>query len=100
MVDEILARVGLLRHGPLWYVLESEMTVEINHRRHDGFARQVDAHRPGTDRHLTPAADPREMVILDDECRIFDGCAAVASYQPPPFEHGRSPSCRGRLVLR
>jgi hypothetical protein len=45
MVGEILDRVELLGHGPFRDVLESVVAVEINQRRHDGLARQINMRR-------------------------------------------------------
>src|SRR5882762_7944621 len=86
MVDEVLARVKLFRHGSFRYVLESDVAVEIDHRRHNGLALHVNVHGSGRYPQLTSTADPGEQVMLDDECGIFDGCTAVARDEPRPFE--------------
>ena len=87
MVDEILARVEFLGHGSFRYVLESDVAVEIDHRGHDGLARQIDVRSPGRNLQLTSPADPSEQVVLDKERGVFDGRAAVARNEPRPFEH-------------
>ena len=49
MIDEILAGEILLRHRPVPVVLVADMAVKIDLRRHDGLAREIDAHRSGRD---------------------------------------------------
>ena len=42
MIDQILTRVESLGHRPFHHVLESDVAMQINQRRHDSFAREVD----------------------------------------------------------
>ena len=59
MVDEVLAREVLLRRGPRDHVLESEVAMHIDLRRHDGLAGEVHSRRPGRHLHFTSPADAR-----------------------------------------
>ena len=87
MIDQILARVGLLRHGPFGDVLESEVAVQVHHGRHHGLARQVNASDPFGDREFAAAADLGELVVLDKECGVLNRRAAVAGDQPRAFKY-------------
>ena len=90
MVDEVLAREILLRHRPVKVVLVPDVPMEINLRRHDAFARQIDARRPSRDLHFTLPADLREPVVLDDECGVLNGRTAIARDEARSFEHGHA----------
>src|SRR5262249_17736299 len=94
MVDEILTRVGRFRHGPLSYVLVTDVAVEIDHRRHHGLARELDARRSRRDQHVTAPSHYGKPVILDDKGRVLDG-VAIARDEARSFENrdaGRSES--------
>ena len=94
MVDEVLARVVLLRRRARHNVLVTQVTVHIHFRRHDGLARQIHARRAGWNLHLTPPTHAGEPTVLNDECGVLDRRAAVARNEPRPFEHrhaGRPP---------
>ena len=67
MVDEVLARVVLLRRGPGHYVLESEMAMHVDFRGHDRLAGEVHSRRPGRHLHFTSPADRGELVPLHQE---------------------------------
>src|SRR5262245_25063957 len=86
MVDEILARVGRFRHGPLSYVLVTDVAVEIDHRRHHGLARELDARRSRRDQHVTAPSHYGKPVILDDKGRVLDG-VAIARDEARSFEN-------------
>src|SRR4030095_12522443 len=86
MVDEILARVGLLRHGSLSYVLVADVAVEIDHHRHHGLALELDAHRPRGDQHVSAPPHRGEPVVLDDKRGVLDD-VAVAREEARPFEN-------------
>jgi len=73
MVDEVIAGKEFLGHGPFGHVLETEVSMEIGHRRHDGLARQVDMRRPRRGSHVAAPADACELIVFDDECGVFDG---------------------------
>jgi hypothetical protein len=87
VVDEILAREEFLCHGSFRYVLEPEVAVKIDHRRHDGFAREIDVHSSGRNLECATPAYPSEQVVLDKERGVFDGRAAVTRNESRPFEH-------------
>src|SRR5262247_1651060 len=86
MVDEILTCVGLFRHGPLSYVLVTDVAVEIDHRRHHGLARELDPRRSRRDQHLTAPSHYGKPAILDDKGRVLDG-VAIARDEARSFEH-------------
>jgi hypothetical protein len=90
VVDEILAREELFGHGSIIHVLVSDVPVEIDHRRHDRLARQIDVHSPGWNLQLTALADSSEQIVLNQEGGVFDGGAAVAGDEAGPFEHGHA----------
>jgi hypothetical protein len=88
MSKEFYTHENLIDHlERLTYVLESDVAVEIDHRRDDVLARQVDVHSPGRNLQLASPADPGEQVVLDNECGVFDWRAAVARDEPSPFEY-------------
>ena len=66
------------------------MAVRIDDRRHHGLAGEIDARRAGGRRHLAPSSDRRDAGVLDDECRILDGSAAVACDEASALEQGRA----------
>src|SRR5579863_2464759 len=86
MVEEILAVEISLRHAPIELLQEPEVAVDIDHGRHNGFARQVDARRTGRKPKLTFPADAGEPIVIDNECRAFNRRLAIAHYQPRTFE--------------
>ena len=99
VVDEILAREVLLRHRPLDHVLEPEVTVRIDLRGHDGLARQVDARRAGRDLQLALPADAGELVVLDDEDGVLDGCGALTRDEPRSLKCCRARRPRDRRSI-
>ena len=88
MVDEILAREVFFRGRSLNHIFVAEVTVHVDFRRHDRLARQVDVCRICGNCNLALPADGGELVILDDECGILDGRAAIACNKERPLEHG------------
>ena len=70
------------------------MPVEIDHCGHHGPAGEIDARRAGRDLHLAAASNGRELTVIDDECGVLDGSAAVAGDEPRSFEHGHSGGLR------
>lgn len=88
-VDEILARVELLRHGSFSYVLESHVAVEIDHRRDDSLARQVDVHSPGRNLQLT------SKVVMDQTFPCVEWNLPV--YAPELLAQTRSKNVSGPL---
>src|SRR2546427_5016196 len=93
MVDQILARVEGLGHRPFRHVLKSEMAVEIDQRRHDRFAGEVNVCSSGRDSQSASAAHLRELVAADDEGGVLDWRAAVSRDQARTFKDGRSWLC-------
>jgi hypothetical protein len=87
VVDQIFARVGRLRHRPVGNVLEADMAVQVDQRRHHGLAGEVHTRRAGGHRQLTAASHLRELVVLDDEGRVLDRRTAVPDDEPRAFEH-------------
>ena len=57
VIDQVLAGERLLRHRPFGNVLESEVAVQVDHRRHHGLAGEIDARGAGRNRHFAAAAD-------------------------------------------
>src|ERR1700730_731318 len=86
MIDEILAREEILRHGSFGDILEPEVTVDISHRGHDRLTRQVNTQRARWYLQLPPPADASELAILDNKFGVLDGSAAVARDEPCPFK--------------
>src|SRR3984893_109560 len=99
MIDEILAREELLRHGSFGDILEPEVTVDISHRGHDSLTRQVNTQSARWNLQLPSSADTSELVILDNKFGVLDGSAAVARDKPCPFKrcHLSRPSLATRL---
>ena len=89
MIDQVGAGEGLLRHRPGGNILEAEMAVHVDQRRHHRLAGEVDACRAGRRLHLAAPADRGEAVVLDDEGRVLDRRAAVAGDEPRALEHSR-----------
>ena len=87
VVDQILAREEFLGHGSFRDVLEPEVAVKIDDRRHDRLARQIDVHGPGWNPQLTSPPDTSEQVVLHKERGVFDGRAAVAGNETRSFEY-------------
>jgi hypothetical protein len=85
MIDEILARVGFLRHRARGHVLEAEMTVEIGHGRHHGLAGQVDARRSFGDQHIRAPAGRDEAIALHNEGRVLDDVAVASDQRAPSY---------------
>src|ERR1019366_6412226 len=67
-----------------------EMVVSIDNRRHDRLAREIDAGRARWGLKLSFPSDSDETVILHQECRVFDGRAAVPNDEPRTLEQGCS----------
>ena len=42
MIDQVLAREGFLRHRPIGDVLETKVTVQVDHGGHHGLAGEID----------------------------------------------------------
>src|SRR5207302_8000412 len=57
MIDQILTSVESLGHRPFHHVLESNVAVQINQRRHDSFVREVDVYDSRRDAQLASPAD-------------------------------------------
>src|SRR5437879_7721029 len=87
MVDEILARVEGLGHRPFDDVLESDVTVQINQGRHDGFAREVDLYSSRRHAQLATAADLSKRVADDYEGGVLDWRAAASHDQTCALKH-------------
>ena len=90
MVDQVLARVERLGHRALHDVLESDVAMEIDQRRHNGLAGQVDVCGSRGNAQLASAADLRKDVSGDDEGGVLDGRAAVSGDQPRAFKDSRA----------
>ena len=93
MIDQVLARVGRLGHRAFDDILKSDVAVEIDHRRHDRLACEIDMDA-GWYLDLAAAADGYEPIVCDDEYGILDGGAAVSRDEPRSVERGDS----GNLV--
>ena len=94
MIEEILAIEIRFRHASVTLVQKSEVTVDINQRRNDGLAGQIDTNRTWRRLNLALSANRRETIVLDDKSGAFNWCAAIAHDQPRTFEYN------GRIALR
>ncbi|OLC44222.1 MAG: hypothetical protein AUH43_19200 [Acidobacteria bacterium 13_1_40CM_65_14] len=67
VVENVLPVEVLLRHRAVALLEEAEMAVDIDHRRHDGLPRQIDARGAGRNLQLAAPSHAGECVVLDDE---------------------------------
>lgn len=68
-------------------VVATEVGMEVDDRRHDRLAGQVDACRAGRDLQLAGSTDAEDPASLNRERRVLDGCAAVVHDEACAFEH-------------
>ena len=62
------------------------MGVELDERRHDGLAGQVDTRRPPRERDLSLLAHAHDSIVLDDEGRVLEHGARFAGNETRAFE--------------
>src|SRR5262245_22342849 len=86
MVEQILSIEIRLRHASVQLLQEPEVAVDVYHRRHDGFACQINAHGAGRKLKLTFTPNAGEPAGIDDERGVFDSGFAVAHDEPRTFE--------------
>ena len=94
VIDQVLARVHLLGHRAFSDVLEPDVPMEIDQRRHHGLAGEVDARGARRRLDVGAAAHICELIVFDDEGGVFDGCAAVAADEARALEDGDGRSRR------
>src|SRR5438093_10983957 len=96
MIEQILAVEVCLRHASVQLLQKSEVAVNIDHRRHNGFAAQIDARRARRKLKFAFSTDAGEPVVSDDERGVFYRRLAVAREEPRTFKQ----DCRScRLTL-
>ena len=66
---------------------DREMFMRINDRRNDGLAGQVDASGARRNGDLSFSSDSGKPAVVDYECRIHDGGAAIARDEARAFKH-------------
>ena len=88
VVDQVLAGEVLLGHRAVPIVLVADVAVQVDLRRHDGLAGQVDVRGAGRHLNLATPADPRELCRSRRETPSSRSGGAVAGNQPRAFVHG------------
>src|SRR6266511_2551671 len=96
MIEQILAVEVCLRHASVQLLQKSEVAVNIDHRRDNGFAAQIDARGARRKLKFAFSTDAGEPVVIDDERGVFYRRLAVAREEPRTFKQ----DCRScRLTL-
>src|SRR4030095_2635856 len=82
MVQEILRIEVLFRHAAVFLIKESKVAMDIDHSRHDRLSGEIDMHGARRCLKLAFPADTREVIVLHNECRVFNWCLTVAQDEP------------------
>ena len=94
VIDQRRPREVLFARHAGFLIRVADVVVRIDKRGDDGFARQIDA-CCACRLKFALAANPGELVVLDDERRIFDRCAPIAGNEPGALEQHRGSPGRG-----